>query len=228
MNEEKQETSQEVAIYQQRELPPALLQKPEEFLQTFTPVKVMRMCKEITTPVQAAQQTELPSFFDVRKQYGDNFIEGYIKLFLINIFEYLGIAGMNDEQMSETVFLLMESENKFLNIADLNIISRKIKQGQIKLTSPVNGAKILEIFAEYSQQRASECYQNSLYQHEIYKKHGYIPQNVQTVEDDWDKVAKEVAEHDRELEENYRMNEIRALLLKKTNVKENKKSKKND
>ena len=154
--------------------PPALQVGAADFLKQNTPVKVMRECLAIKTPLEAAKATDKPTLGAIRKQYGDDFIAGYLKLWIINLSEYLGMSLMSDMQLEETALLLL-SDNYYLNLADLNVVMGAIKRGERTISSPINGAKLSKLFADYRADRCAAYVDSQENEHETIKKHGYIP-----------------------------------------------------
>lgn len=154
---------------------PALQVPAADFLKQNSPLKVMQQCLAIKTPLAAAKAQDMPTIGAIRKQYGDDFIAGYLKLWIINLSEYLGASLMSDMQLEETALLLL-ADNYYLNLADLNVVMGAIKRGERTISSPINGAKLSKLFADYRDDRCAAYVDSQENEHEVLKKHGYIPQ----------------------------------------------------
>ena len=154
--------------------PPALQVGAADFLKQNTPVKVMRECLDIKTPLEAARATDKPTLGAIRKAYGENFVFGYLKLWIINLTEYLGASPMSDIQLEETAILLT-SDYYNLNVADLNVLMTSIKRGERTLNSPITGVKLSKLFSDYFTERCNACAESHYNEHEVLKRHGYVP-----------------------------------------------------
>lgn len=153
---------------------PALQVSAADFLKQNTPLRVMQECLEIKTPLAAAKRLDIPSLVSIRKEYGDKFVVGYLKLWIVNIIEYLGATQMSDVQLEETAILLL-GDNYFLNLADLNVVMGAVKRGERTLATPINGAKLSKLFADYRADRCTAYEDSQNNEHDVLKKHGYIP-----------------------------------------------------
>ena len=154
---------------------PALQVPAADFLKQNSPLKVMQQCLAIKTPLAAAKAQDMPTIGAIRKQYGDDFIAGYLKLWIINLSEYLGASLMSEMQLEETALLLL-ADNYYLNLADLNVVMGAVKRGERTVTTPINGAKLSKLFADYRDDRCAAYVDSQVNEHEVLKKHGYIPQ----------------------------------------------------
>lgn len=152
----------------------ALRMEAVEFVKAYSPLPAMRQCAEVDTPVKAAMNMELPTLVAIRQEYGEAFIIGYIKLWIVDLIEYLGGKELTDAQLEETSLRIYHN-NYYLNIADLNILLNRVKDGDTVLTTPINGAKLNALFATYRDERAEAVVASHENEHEVLKKHGYIP-----------------------------------------------------
>ena len=155
-------------------IPPALLMPPADFLKRFSPLSAMRECAAIKTPVMAAKSADMPALASMRRQYGDKFVLGFVKLWIIDLIEYLGGKVMEDTQLEETAQRIFQN-NYYLNVADFNLLLNRVKDGDITIATPINGAKLNRIFADYREERIQAVADSHENEHEVLKKHGYIP-----------------------------------------------------
>jgi hypothetical protein len=155
-------------------VPPALQVPAAAFIKEFAPLPAMRRCCGIDTPIKASRAEELPTLVSIRKAYGEAFILGFIKLWIIDLIEYLGGKEMTDAQLEETSMRVYHN-NYYLNIADLNLVLNRVKDGDITVAAPINGAKLNQLFAAYRDERMNAVAVGRANEHEVLKKHGYIP-----------------------------------------------------
>ena len=154
---------------------PALQVPAADFLKQNSPQKVLLQCAAIKTPLAAANAQDSPTLVAIRREYGDKFIYGYLKLWLVNLTEYLGASQMSDVQLDTTAILLL-SDNYYLNLADLNVVMGAVMRGERTISSPINGAKVSKLFADYRADRCAAYVDSQVNEHEVLKKHGCIPQ----------------------------------------------------
>ena len=166
----------EVAVVQRKagELP-ALQMEPAAFIKEFAPLPAMRRCGGINTPVKAAKDKELPTLGSIKKTYGEKFMLGFIKLWIMDLIEYLGGKELTDVQLEETALRIF-ANNYYLNIADLNIVLNRVKDGDVAIATPINGAKLNHLFTDYRDERMQAVVDSQINEHEVLKKYGYIPQ----------------------------------------------------
>lgn len=165
----------EMAVVQRKAGEPPALQMPKaDFLKRFSPLPAMAECAAITSPVMAAASAEMPTLAAMRRQYGDTFVLGYVKLWIIDLIDYLGGKEMTDTQLEETAQRIFQN-NYYLNVADINILLNRVKDGDISIATPINGAKLNRLFADYREERIQAVADSHINQHDVLKKHGYIP-----------------------------------------------------
>lgn len=149
---------------------PALQLSKIEFLKAFSPVKCLRTFKE-DSAVMCASNSSIPTAFDLKKTYGEEYLIGYVKLWIINCFEYFDKKPPEGDRLEEGVLLCLENRY-YLNLADINLIFKEIKRTYQDVSLP----KIRKVFEEYTARRADEFYTAQLSKDDVIKKHGYAPQ----------------------------------------------------
>ncbi len=155
---------------------PALKLSKTEFLQTFSPVKCLKQFKSDIIPLDCSRHTDLPTLTDIRNHYGDEYLTGYIKLWIINCFEYYGTKPPDGDRLEEAVMFCVENRN-YLNISDVNLIFGDIKRNYMDITLQ----RIVRAFADYADERAAAFYDKKLREDDIVKKHGYIPKPIEDI-----------------------------------------------
>lgn len=138
------------------QLPALQLSKPE-FLQTFSPAKCLKAMAKYKTPLQCSQASEIPTVAAIRKAYGEEYITGYIKLWIVNLYEFFGKQPLSDAQLDEAAFLALDGRY-YLNLADINAVFTQLK----KATADISPQKIVRAFEEYDSRRATEYYNHSV------------------------------------------------------------------
>src|SRR3989304_5154769 len=110
------------------------------------------------------------------KQFDREFIINYLKLWIIDLNEFLNLTNrMTPDQIKDTAELIYQ-DNYNLNIADINLVFTNAKKGVYgQLYGSIDGSKLLRWFSEYRNYRADWYYDNvSSHEHGIIKKHGYL------------------------------------------------------
>ena len=136
---------------------PALQLSKEEFLKTFSPAKCLRAMAKYKTPVQCSLAADVPTIAAVRKTYGEEYISGYIKLWIMNLYDFFGKQPLNDMQLDEAAFLCIEGRY-YLNLADINAVFTILK----KSAADINPQKIVKAFEDYDIRRAKDFYNHTL------------------------------------------------------------------
>lgn len=200
---------------------PALQLSKIEFLKAFSPVKCLRTFKE-DSAVMCASNSSIPTAFDLKKTYGEEYLIGYVKLWIINCFEYFDKKPPEGDRLEEGVLLCLENRY-YLNLADINLIFKEIKRTYQDVSLP----KIRKVFEEYTARRADEFYTAQLSKDDVLKKHGYAKKPIP--ESDFsEKLANAVIERQMEqakkdadlellkLDHDYRLHEVLKVLKKIT------------
>lgn len=127
---------------------------PDQFALAYSPGKCLRLFGKIDSPV-LCMESSAPSLARVKKQYSDDFIIAYIALWIDNLNDFVNaVRKMNPVQIEETAILILQ-EYYYFNIADINLVFRKIKKGEFgQLFAELDGVKILSWFEQYARERA--------------------------------------------------------------------------
>lgn len=152
---------------------PALKLSKVEFLKTYSPVKCLKQFKDTQTPLDCAKQKDLPTAIDLKLQYGEEYMIGYVKLWIINCFEYFDKKPPEGDRLDEGAIFCLDGR-QYLNIADINLIFSDIKRTFADVTLP----RIVKAFADYANERATAFYEKRLREDDVLKKHGYIPKPI--------------------------------------------------
>lgn len=120
----------------------------------------------------AAYQQNVPSLASIFKSYGQEFIIAYIEYWIDNLNDFTNASRkMNPDQMGETAIMVYQYY-PYLNVADLNLVFTKIKQGEFgKLYESIDGVKILEYFRTYANERANNIEKQNINADEKFKQH---------------------------------------------------------
>jgi hypothetical protein len=127
--------------------------KQEMFVTAYTPGKCLQLFSKVNTPALCID-SGIPTLATIRKQYSQDFIIAYLAMWILNLNEFINVPRkMSPEQMEETATILYQ-EYHFFNLADINLIFRRIKKGEFgQLFADIDGLKILSWFEKYAQER---------------------------------------------------------------------------
>jgi hypothetical protein len=135
-------------------LPAGLPPNRSQFLAEFTPGRCLRVFQRQNTPALALK-SDAPTLGSIRREYSEDFLVAYIAVWIVNLNDFVNaLRKMTPAQIDETAVLITQ-EYPYLNLADLNLVFRRIKKGEFgQLFAEIDGMKILSWFAEYAQERA--------------------------------------------------------------------------
>jgi hypothetical protein len=118
--------------------------------------------KQNTTPVnfnhvktiQLAVKDNSDTLASIRKKVGKNISLNIIKVWLINLNDYLNISRkMNPAQINETSELIYD-EFYYFKIADIALLMKRIKTGYYgQFYESIDGMKLMDMFYKYAQDR---------------------------------------------------------------------------
>lgn len=133
----------------------------------------MKKCRKIDT-VTKIINSNLPTVGNIKKAYGEDFIQAYIESWIVNLREFINIGSkMNDEQTRETAILIVD-EYYSLNLADINFIFKNAKLGKYgQLYGRLDGQIILTWFDEHFNKRCGVAAEESIQESEKYKSDPY-------------------------------------------------------
>ncbi len=154
-------------------LKPALQLNQKEFLQTFSPIKCVTMFEADIIPLDCARRSDVPSLIDIKKQYGEDYLTGFVCLWITEILDYYG-KKYPSENVIKTCALDCLKGRMYLNIADINLIFGDIS----RTASDINMPRIVKAFADYANERATSFYEKKLSEDDVIKKHGYMPKPI--------------------------------------------------
>ena len=112
----------------------------------------------------------MPSLVSIKKVFGDDFIQAYIEVWIVNIREFINVGKkMTDEQTTETAMLIVD-EYYNLNLADINFIFKNAKLGRYgKYYDRLDGQIILSWFEEHFSNRCKSAADKSIMEAEQFK-----------------------------------------------------------
>lgn len=147
----------------------------EEFIKEFAPKVCMVKLHELNS-IALAVKSDLNTLASLNKQFDRKFIINYLKLWIIDLNEFLSLTNPMGKEQIESTAELLYLDNYNLNIADINLVFTNVKKGVYgQLYGSLDGLKILSWFQEYNLKRGDWYYENvSLHEHEMIKKHGHL------------------------------------------------------
>jgi len=148
-----------LVVRQEQTTLPALQVSPAEFLVQNSPVKVIEKYNEVTTSLMAIDRS-IPSLIDLDKTYGREYVVGYIKLWMLEIADYLGTTHPTDQQLNLSAQVIFD-KNKFLNLADIKLIVEQILSGEIAISGTITAAKLCPIFSRYWEDRQRKAIEHT-------------------------------------------------------------------
>jgi hypothetical protein len=138
----------------------------------------LAIVKESTTPanynhvknVQLAVNDKSDSLARIKKQAGEKTSLGILKIWLINLNDFLNISRkMTPDQIDQTVELIQD-EFYYLKISDIALIFKRIKTGHYgEFYESIDGMKIMSMFYKYSQERMDFYIEKNEREHNEYK-----------------------------------------------------------
>lgn len=137
-----------------------------------SPLNIARLCREVKTPVQVFN-SGLPSIALIKKQYGPDFTEAYIAIWITNMVDYVNVGKkMGEQQILETAMLILD-EYWMLTLADINLVFQRAKKGHYgELYDRLDGIVILSWFKKYFDERCETAENVSMREHEKLKTDG--------------------------------------------------------
>ncbi len=126
----------------------------DQFLNQYAPGKCLRLYSKVNTP-ELAIKCEAPTLGSIRRNYTEDFQIAFTAVWIVNLNDFVNVSRkMTPEQIEETATIIVQ-EYPYFNLADINLIFRKIKKGEFgQLFAELDGVKILTWFEEYAQYRA--------------------------------------------------------------------------
>lgn len=134
----------------------------DQFLNMYSPGKCLRIFQKTDT-AELAINSGTPTLASIKKNYSEDFLIAYIAVWIVNLNDFVNASRkMSPAQIEETAVIIYQ-EFYYLNIADINLVFRKIKKGEFgQLFAELDGVKILSWFEKYNQERMSVAINNQL------------------------------------------------------------------
>jgi len=109
--------------------------------------------KHIST-IQLAVNDECDSLAIIRKKVGKNISLNIIKIWIINLNDFLNISRkMNPEQINQTAELIYD-EFYYFKVSDIALLMKRIKTGHYgQFYESIDGMKLMDMFFKYAQER---------------------------------------------------------------------------
>jgi len=157
----------EIVKYQSKSNLPATKQS---FLAEYAPSKCLRVFARENSPALAINSSA-PTLASIRREYSEDFQIAYVSVWIVNLNDFVNaLRKMSPEQIEETATIIVQ-EYPFLNLADINLVFRKIKKGEFgQLFAEIDGMKVLSWFERYAQERARTAADISMSQADHFKQ----------------------------------------------------------
>jgi hypothetical protein len=142
----------------------------ENWLKECSPLSISRKCKEIKSFLQVFQ-SDFPSLAVINREYGPDFTEAYIGIWITNMVDYVSLGKkMGESQIEETAMLILD-EYYMLTLADINLVFQRAKKGHYgELYDRLDGAIILSWFRKYFDERCEVAESISMREHESHRR----------------------------------------------------------
>ena len=166
----------EIVKYQSKSNLPATKQS---FLAEYAPGKCLRVFQKENTPA-LTMKSAAPTLASIRREYSEDFQIAYVSVWIVNLNDFVNaLRKMSPEQIEETATIIVQ-EYPYLNLADINLVFRKIKKGEFgQLFAEIDGMKVLSWFEQYAQERARTAAEISMSQADHFKQD--LPRTSDTV-----------------------------------------------
>lgn len=157
----------EIVKYQSKSNLPATKQG---FLAQFAPVRCLRVFQKENSPALALNSSA-PTLASIRREYSEDFQIAYVSVWIVNLNDFVNaLRKMTPEQIEETATIIVQ-EYPYLNLADLNLVFRKIKKGEFgQLFAEIDGMKVLSWFEQYARERMRTAADISMSQADHFKQ----------------------------------------------------------
>ena len=166
----------EIVKYQSKSNLPATKQS---FLAEFAPARCLRVFQKENSPALALSSSA-PTLASIRREYSEDFQIAYISVWIVNLNDFVNaLRKMSPEQIEETATIIVQ-EYPYLNLADINLVFRKIKKGEFgQLFAEIDGMKVLSWFEQYARERMRTAADISMSQADHFKQD--LPRTSDTV-----------------------------------------------
>lgn len=142
----------------------------QSFLAEFAPAKCLRVFQKENTPALTLKSTA-PTLASIRREYSEDFQIAYVSVWIVNLNDFVNaLRKMSPEQIEETATIIVQ-EYPYLNLADINLVFRRIKKGEFgQLFAEIDGMKVLSWFEQYARERMRTAADISMSQADCFKQ----------------------------------------------------------
>ena len=142
----------------------------QSFLAEYAPAKCLRVFHRENTPA-LAMGSSAPTLAGIRREYSEDFQIAYLSVWIVNLNDFVNaLRKMTPEQIEETATIICQ-EYAYLNLADINLVFRKIKKGEFgQLFAEIDGMKVLSWFEQYARERMHTAADISMSQADNFKQ----------------------------------------------------------
>ncbi|MEI8114958.1 MAG: DUF6633 family protein [Bacteroidia bacterium] len=157
----------EIVKYEQKSALPATM---IGFMAEYAPGKCLRAFYRENTPA-LTMKSSAPTLASIRREYSEDFQIAYVSVWIVNLNDFVNaLRKMSPEQIEETATIIVQ-EYPYLNLADINLVFRKIKKGEFgQLFAEIDGMKVLSWFEQYARERARTAAEISMSQADQFKQ----------------------------------------------------------
>jgi hypothetical protein len=157
----------EIVKHEQKSALPATM---NGFMSEYAPSKCLRAFARENSPALALS-CSAPTLASIRREYSEDFQIAYVSVWIVNLNDFVNaLRKMSPEQIEETATIIVQ-EYPYLNLADINLVFRKIKKGEFgQLFAEIDGMKVLSWFEQYTQERMSTAADISMSQSSYFKQ----------------------------------------------------------
>ena len=114
----------EILKYEQKSVLPATM---IGFMSEYAPAKCLRSFARENTQILAISSSA-PTLASIRREYSEDFQIAYVSVWIVNLNDFVNaLRKMSPEQIEETATIIVQ-EYPYLNLADINLVFRKIKK----------------------------------------------------------------------------------------------------
>lgn len=142
----------------------------QSFLSVYAPAKCLRVFHRENT-LALAINSSAPTLGSIRREYSEDFQIAYVSVWIVNLNDFVNaLRKMSPEQIEETATIIVQ-EYPYMNLADINLVFRKIKKGEFgQLFAEIDGMKILSWLEQYARERARTAAEISMSQAELFRQ----------------------------------------------------------
>lgn len=133
------------------------------YVEKYSILNSIKLFKKVDCPLKA-YQSKTESLAQINKDMGENTTLAFIKMWLINLNEYINANRKLKPVQIEEISMYILNDYYYLKISDLYLCFTNIKKGKYgSLYESIDGVKILSYFEEYSNDRMSAISNNNTF-----------------------------------------------------------------